>query len=392
MRVLGEGVDVVVVGGGIVGAACAEALTRRGVRVLLAERGPLAGQTTARGDGRLLISDKPPGPGLTLAMASLRRWPLLLAALREELGPARAACEYERKGGLAVAVRAEEAAALRELAAAQRSAGADARELTPDEAIGREPHLTPAVRAAVHYPEDARLQPVLAATALLAAVRARGGEIRTGVHVLSVLTGADGWVVGVQTPDGPLPCGAVVNAGGPRAGTLAEAAGASLPVLPRYGTVLVTAPLPPGTVRHTVHGTVAGGPPVVVGAAPGGQVLISSGRRRAGADEALRADDLRALARCTAALFPVLAGVPVLRAYGGFHPGTPDGLPVIGEDPRHPGLWHAAGHAGAGVALAAATGELLGQLFTGEPPLVDPEPFRVARPGLGLAEEENRCP
>ncbi|MFH8789526.1 NAD(P)/FAD-dependent oxidoreductase [Streptomyces roseoverticillatus] len=381
--------DVVVVGSGIVGAACAESLTRRGAQVLVLDRGPLAAGTTACGEGNLLVSGRAPGPGLALAQASLRRWPRLLAALREELGPGRAECEYEAKGGLVVATDDPSGIALRAFAAAQRAAGVDARELAQGEAAAYEPHLTPGVRAAVHYPEDAQLQPVLAATSLLAAVRARGGRIRTDVEVTGVETGRDGQrIVGVRTSEGRVPCGAVVNACGPWAGQFAAAAGAPLPVLPRQGTVLVTAPLPHGTVRHKVYDAgyvravgnadAALQVAAVVEATQAGTVLIGSSRR-AGFDATLRADVLRALARGAARLFPVLGGVPVMRAYGGFRPYTPDHLPVVGEDPRRPGLWHATGHEGAGIGLAAATGELLAELWAGEPPHVDPEPFRAGR-------------
>ncbi|MYT41071.1 FAD-dependent oxidoreductase, partial [Streptomyces sp. SID5471] len=92
--------DVIVVGSGIVGAACAEALTRRGLRVTVLDHAPLASGTTARGEGNLLVSDKPPGPELDLALDSSERWPRLLAELDAEGhrpgGPALAErCEYE---------------------------------------------------------------------------------------------------------------------------------------------------------------------------------------------------------------------------------------------------------------------------------------------------------
>ncbi|MGK5630520.1 NAD(P)/FAD-dependent oxidoreductase [Streptomyces sp. URMC 123] len=389
--------DAVVVGAGVVGAACAEALTRRGLRVTVLDRAPVASGTTARGEGNLLVSDKRPGPELALAQASLRRWPRLLAELAAELGPRLADCEYEPKGGLVVATTDAEAAALRTLAAAQRAAGVDARPVAAPAVL--EPHLTPEARGAVHYPEDAQLQPVLVATALLAAVTARGGAIRTGVEALGVRHGRRGRVTAVTTSAGPLPCGSVVNACGPWAGSFAAAAGAPLPVSPRRGLILVTAPLPPGTVRHKVYdagyvGAVGSGAAglrtsTVVEATRAGTVLIGSSRERVGFDATVRVEVLRVLARRATALFPVLREVPALRAYGGFRPYTPDHLPVIGEDPRRPGLWHATGHEGAGIGLAAATGELLAELRTGQTPHLDPAPFRADRPALFT--EEARC-
>ncbi|WP_189061820.1 NAD(P)/FAD-dependent oxidoreductase [Longimycelium tulufanense] len=380
--------DVVVVGGGVVGAACAEALTRHGVRVRVCDRGAPAAATTGSGEGNLLVSDKEPGPELNLARASCRRWPRLLAELVDEIGPSLADAEWEPKGGLVVATDETAAAPLLALAERQRVAGVEA--VVTTDVRGLEPHLAPSVAAAVHYPEDAQLQPVLATSALLAAVRRRGSEVCAGVEVLGVHRGSR--VTSVRTKNGDLPCGAVVNACGPWSGRFAEIAGSSLPVEPRRGLVLVTAPLPPQTVRHKVYdadyvGTVASGSAdlvtsAVVESTRSGTVLVGSSRQRVGFHESIEVRVLRALARKALALFPVLRGVPAMRAYGGFRPYTPDHLPVIGADPAVPGLWHATGHEGAGIGLAPATGQLVAELMTGAEPHVDPAPFRVDRPAL----------
>jgi glycine/D-amino acid oxidase-like deaminating enzyme len=376
--------DVVVVGAGVIGAACAEALSAAGLRVTVLDRGPLGAGTSAAGEGNVLVSDKGPGPELDLALASLRRWPDLLADLGADV-------EWDAKGGLVVATGEAAASALADFAATQRAAGVDARPVTPAEAFDLEPHLTRAVVAAVHYPQDAQLQPVLVTKALLAAVRRRGGTLRPGVRATGTrLVG--GAVAAVRTDDGEVPCGAVVVACGPWSGEVSAAFGAPVTVLPRRGVVLVTGALPPDTVRHKVYdadyvGAVASGDAdlqvsTVVESTAGGTVLIGSSRERVGFDASLRVEVPRALARRAVALFPVLADVPVLRAYGGFRPYAPDHLPVIGADPRCPGLWHATGHEGAGIGLAAATGRLLAELVTGAEPHVDPRPFRVDRPGV----------
>ncbi|GGJ78409.1 FAD-dependent oxidoreductase [Pilimelia anulata] len=373
-----EHADVVVVGAGIIGAACAEALTAAGRRVTVLDRGPLASATSAAGEGNLLVSDKRPGPELDLALASLRLWPAVLDRLGRDV-------EWEAKGGLVVGTG--DPAPLRALAAAQRAAGVDARPLPPDAARQREPRLTPLVTGAVHYPQDAQLHPVLATMALLAAVRRRGGVLRPGVAALGL------GPRGLRTSAGDIPCGAVVNAGGPWAGAVSRALGGPIDIRPRRGVVLVTAPRPP-LVRHKVYdadyvGAVAADAAdlrtsTVVEATPAGTILIGSSRERVGFDESPRVRVWRELARKAVALFPALADVPVLRAYGGFRPYAPDHLPVIGPDPRRPGLWHATGHEGAGIGLAAATGALVAQLLTGGTPLLDPAPFRVDRPGVLL--------
>lgn len=382
-------VDVVVVGAGIVGAACAEALSAAGVRVLVLDRGAPASGTTAAGEGNVLVSDKEPGPELDLAIASRAEWLAVLDRLPERV----ADVEWEPKGGLVVATG--EPGPLEDFAAAQRGAGVDARVIKPADAFELEPLLTRAVTVAVHYPDDAQLQPVLAATALLAAVRARGGSVRAGVNALSVLRSAGGRVAGVETDAGVVACGAVVNACGPWAGAFSSLAGAPIQILPRRGMILVTGPLPE-CVRHKVYdadyvGAVGSGDAdlqtsTVVESTRAGTVLIGSSRERIGFDDAVRVKVLRELARKAVGLFPFLGEVPVMRAYGGFRPYAPDHLPVIGADPRVEGLWHATGHEGAGIGLAASTGRLITELFVGLEPHVDPTPFRVDRPALLAAE------
>jgi glycine/D-amino acid oxidase-like deaminating enzyme len=154
----------------------------------------------------------------------------------------------------------------------------------------------------------------------------------------------------------------------------------------------VTGALPEGTIRHKVYDTGYTGAvgsadaglriSAVVESTAAGTVLIGSSRQRIGFDGTIRADVLRALAVPALRLFPALARVPVIRAYGGFRPYVPDHLPVIGDDPRRPGLWHATGHEGAGIGLAAGTARLLTELLTGAPTHLDPAPFRIDRPAL----------
>ncbi|ONI68314.1 FAD-dependent oxidoreductase [Kribbella sp. ALI-6-A] len=377
--------DVVVVGAGVIGAACAEALSAAGVDVVVIDRGTPAGGTTAAGEGNVLVSDKEPGPELTLAIASRQEFGRVLARLPGSV----ADVEWEAKGGLVVATT--DPGPLEKFAALQRDAGVDARVISPAEAFELEPLLTRAVTTAVHYPDDAQVQPVLLATALLAAVRERGGQVRAGVTALAVRRSAAGRVTGVETDAGVIECDAVVNACGPWAGAFGKAAGGPIEVLPRRGMILVTAPLPE-CVRHKVYdadyvGAVGSGDAdlqtsTVVESTRAGTVLIGSSRERIGFDDTVKVHVLRELARKAVGLFPFLADVPVMRTYGGFRPYAPDHLPVIGADPRVPGLWHATGHEGAGIGLSAATGRLLTELFIGVPPHLDPEPFRVDRPAV----------
>lgn len=382
--------EAVVIGAGIIGAACARTLAHQGWAVTVLERGAAAGATSSHCEGNLLVSDKTPGAELELALAAGRHWPGLAEELRTELGPDFPDLEYEPKGGLVVAATAAGADGLLALADAQRAAGATTQPVTAAEARRLEPELRPEVAAAVYYPQDAQLQPAVAVEALLASARLAGARVRTGVEVLGAATNA-GRLTGVRTSTGTVGGDAVVNCAGPWAGEVAGRLGVHLPVQPRHGTVLVTSRMPHRIFHKVYDGDYVGATQssdaglqtsAVVESTAGGTVLIGSSRQRIGFEDRLQARVLGELARKAIALFPFLAGMSLLRSYGGFRPYLPDHLPVIGADPRLPGLWHVTGHEGAGIGLSAVSAGLLAALLGGAEPELDPSPFALARPSL----------
>jgi len=126
---------------------------------------------------------------------------------------------------------------------------------------------------------------------------------------------------------------------------------------------------------------------VVVEGTRAGTVLIGASRERVGFDRQVSLPVLRRLAARAIGVFPFLAETALLRSYLGFRPYCPDHLPVIGADPRVPGLVHACGHEGAGIGLAAATGRLIAQSLTGAVTDLDLTPFRPDRFTPELARE-----
>jgi glycine/D-amino acid oxidase-like deaminating enzyme len=376
--------DVVVIGAGIVGAACARALARRGLSVIVVDRGQAMSATSASCEGNLLVSDKGPGAELELALVATERWAQTVDELTDELGASLPVLEFERKGGLVVAVTDEGSAPLLAFADTQRAAGVDAQVLTPERALELEPFLTPATTAVIHYPQDAQIQPVAAGEALLASARRAGAEVRTGVEVTgSIITG--GRLVGVRTTAGDIPAGAVIVAAGPWSGVVSELVGAAVPVKPRRGMVLVTTRMPHSIFHKVYDGDYFGATQSkdaalqtssVVESTAAGTVLIGSSREQVGFDGQLRVEVLRELAAKAVTLFPFLTNAPVMRTYGGFRPYLDDHLPLIGADERLPGLWHASGHEGAGIGLSVATADLITAQMLGGTPLVDPAPFR----------------
>jgi D-hydroxyproline dehydrogenase subunit beta len=372
--------DLAVVGAGAIGAACAYFAARAGHRVTVVERGQIASGTSSACEGNLLVSDKEPGPELDLALYSRQVWLTDLAEHND-------LWEFEAKGGLVVAATESGHAGLRELAGKQRPLGVTVDDADQAGLRELEPHLNPTVTAGAYYPQDAQVQPMLLVAHLLRLARTLGACVLTETEVGGFVRRGD-HVVGLRTSAGQLAAGAVLNAAGTWAAELAGLAQVSLPVVPRRGFVLVTEPLPP-TVRHKVYaveyvadvGSSDAGlqsSPVVEGT-PAGTVLIGATRERVGYDRTFSVDAAARLARGALALFPMLAGVQVMRSYLGFRPYCPDHLPIIGPDPRVPGLWHACGHEGAGIGLSAGTGALFAQALSGTATALDLDPFAPDR-------------
>jgi glycine/D-amino acid oxidase-like deaminating enzyme len=375
------GFDVVVVGAGIVGAATASELARRGVRVCLLDRGEVSSGTTGLGEGNVLASDKDVGPELELTLHGLR----LYDELEQRLGDL---ARVRRKGALIVhpdeLTWAGEAARVERL----RAAGVEAELLGPEDVVAREPRLTGGLLGASFFAGDLQCAPREIARALAAEP---GVEVRTGCRVDAVAV-RDGRVAGVDAAAGRVSAGAVVLAAGVWTAPLAATAGLALPLEPRKGQ-LVRLRVPEPSPRFIEHKVVDGSYLRSVASAEAGlqvttvlettwdgHVLVGSSRERRGfdttVDEAVSDEMLARAAR----LMPSLSELWRDSAWAGLRPWLPDGLPAIGASAAADGLWIATGHEGAGVALGPVTGRVVAQALCGEEPLMplaafDPDRF-----------------
>jgi len=370
--------DAIVIGAGIVGASCALSLTNAGLKVLVIDRGAVSSGTTGAGEGNILVSDKDPGPELTLALRSRDLWFEMQADVGDFF-------ELEAKGGVVVA-RGDNSELLK-LAEHQRAHGVDARVVNGAELRDLEPFLDPSFSSGVFYPQDAQCQPMLAAAHVIRTVVARGGAFVSNAKVTKVLV-QDRKIRGVETTQGEFLAPIVVNATGTWAGEIAKMAGSQLPIAPRRGFILVTEP----TKKYVFHkvydsdyvANVASSDAdlqtsTVVEGTRSGTILIGASRERVGFDGTMNVEILRRLAAQATSLFPVLRDVQLLRAYRGFRPYAPDHLPVVGEDSLVKGLWHSAGHEGAGIGLAPGSAALITDAILGRPSFMDGTAFSPAR-------------
>ena len=361
--------DVVVIGAGVVGAACAYHLAAKGVHVRLLERGHVASGSSGACEGNVLAWDKELERELPLALRSAALWATLAQELDDDF-------EYDRKGSVVVAETPEELVAAAERSRTLAGLGVAGEVLDADALRREEPHAAPDLPGGVLYPDDAQVEPRLATAALVRAALRLGAELSTGVTVERIVRGGDGRVTAVETDGGRIDAGMVVVAAGVWSPALLDTAGLALPVRPRKGHVVVLERSPvsfrrklseAGYVAAVEADDAALQVAMVVESTPAGTTLLGSSRQHVGFDHEVELSVAGAIARRAARFFPVLRDVRALRVYTGLRPLTPDHLPIIGPFAQAPNLCVATGHEGAGIGLAPATGELVAAWHTGAP-------------------------
>ena len=361
--------DAIIVGAGIVGAACAAALAGDGLRVLVLDASAPALGTTAAGMGHLVVMDDS-AEQLALTEYSTALW----AAQSEAL---RVASELEWCGTVWVA---EDETQLEAVHAKQRryaEQGMTAYVLGERELAEAEPNLRRGLPGALLVPGDGVIYPPSAALALLLLAQERGAIVRDHTPVEAIV--ANGVRVGGSTMTADI----VVNAAGAEAARLTP----GLPVIPRKGHLVITE-RHPGFCRHQIvelgylaSAHVMTDESVAFNVQPRvtGQVLIGSSRELVGWDPQINRRVLAKMIDRACVFMPGLASLSAVRTWTGFRPATPDKLPLIGRWPETPGVWIAAGHEGLGITTSLGTAALLADLIAGRTPTIDPLPYAPDR-------------
>ncbi len=362
--------DAIVIGAGIVGAACARALSRDGLCVLVLDARFAAGGTTAAGMGHLVVMDDSPEQ-LALTAYSARLW----AGLAGELPPA---AEHRSCGTIWIAEDEAQLAAVQDKQAVYAAIGVDT-ELLDARALARaEPFLRTGLAGGLLVPADGVVYPPRATLHLLDTARERGAIVQEQSRVIAVTDH------GVRLESGArLHAEIVVNAAGAEAAALVP----ELPIVPRKGHLVITDRHPELCAHQLVElGYLASAhvmttESVAFNVQPRatGQLLIGSSRELVGWDASINRSIVRRMVERACAFMPALADVSATRSWTGFRPATPDKLPLIGRWEPVPGLWVAAGHEGLGITTALGTGQLLADLVAGRIPAIDAAPYAPRR-------------
>ncbi|HUF60157.1 MAG TPA: FAD-binding oxidoreductase [Actinomycetota bacterium] len=393
-----EGSEVLVVGAGIVGAATAYELARRGVNVTLLEGRRPAWGASGRNPGFVWLHTRATGVQMELGLAG--------RGLYDELVQELDGFEFRESGGMTYFFE-EEAELFPAFVEERRTGGLPMELLDRDDARRACPILPPNVAGATFNPLDAHINTELLVRSLCAAAERLGADIvaeRTVTHLL-----ADGdRCVGAATADGELPADHVVVAAGVWSGPLVEPFGARVPIEPMRLQLVETEPLDlrfdpilygptalkqyafvkelpgyrPDLLAHPVE-QLASGIEVLELAAQrrDGRVLLGCPMDFPGLDDRATVAGLGLTLTVLVDHLPALRDVGVSRTWAGLLPQTPDALPILGPLPGVEGLWLATGHVFGNLA-GPISGRLVAQMLVGEEPVLDPAPFRTDREAL----------
>ncbi|GHG85688.1 NAD(P)/FAD-dependent oxidoreductase [Pseudodonghicola xiamenensis] len=412
-------VDVVVVGGGIIGASTALELADQGLKVALCEKGGIGHEQSSRNWGWVRITRRDPRE-IPLMAEALRIWPTLAERTGRDLGYARA--------GIAFACASD-----KEFAEHERwldhlkDYQIDSRMLSAQEFAAMSPGSRFPMKGALYTAADGRAEPQKAAPAIAEAARERGVHVLTECAVRGIETKA-GKVCGVVTERGEIACEQVVLAGGAWSSLFARNTGLRLPQLKVKNSVIRTKPLDGGpehaiwsdgfAIRKRQDGgyTIADGFRNIAEIVPDSfrymrdflpalgaewkSLMLRVGGRfldearlpnKWSLDEASPFEYNRvldpkpafslqdkALANLRKA-FPVFEKAEIAQRWAGAIDVTPDAIPVISAIDAIPGFYIATGFSGHGFGIGPAAGRLAADLVTGRVPLVDPSPFRFSR-------------
>jgi glycine/D-amino acid oxidase-like deaminating enzyme len=358
--------DVAIAGGGIVGAACAEACSAAELSVVVVEPGPIGGGATAAGMGHVVVMDDSPAQ-LALTDYSRALWIERLPELPSDI-------EYLPCGTIWVAADEEELAECRRKLEIAQAHGVQAEVIDSRQLAEAEPHLRPGLAGGFLVPDDSTIYPPCAARWLLdrsgitlireAAVEITGGAIllRSGER---------------------LSAGVTINATGSWAPELTP----GIEVRKRKGHLAITDRYP-GFVRHVLvelgylksaHSLTSDS--VAFNAQPrrSGQVLLGSSRQFGAEGREIEAPMLSRMLRRCEEYMPELASLTAIRTWTGFRAATPDKLPLIGPTPADPRLYLATGHEGLGITTSLATGRLVADQITGRKSAIPIAPYLPGR-------------
>lgn len=362
--------DVVIVGAGIVGAACACECVQRDMRVAVVDRDIIGGGATGAAMGHIVVMDDSDAQ-FALTRYSQTLWDELRPELPVDV-------EYEQCGTIWVAADDTEMnEVLRKRTYYARNA-VPVEVLSSSELERLEPNLRKGMAGGLLVPGDGVLYPPCAARFLMDRALLKGAVFYSGATISRIGHGK------VQLSDSTsLSATTIVNA----AGAWSPALTSGIDVKKRKGHLVITDRYP-GFIRHqlvelgylkSAHTLSADSVAFNVQPRKNGQMLIGSSRQFGAEHKEVDQEIMRRMLQRAQEYLPALAQTSAIRAWTGFRAATPDKLPLIGPWPADPSIYLATGHEGLGIATSLATARLLADQLTGKSSAIPVEPYLPSR-------------
>ena len=362
--------DVVIVGAGIVGAACADAFAERGLRVVVVDRDVVGSGATAAGMGHIVVMDDSDAQ-FALTNYSQRLWQQLMPELPDNV-------EYQQPGTIWVAADEEEMAEVFRKRDYYRKRGAAVDVLDRQQLQEAEPNLREGLAGGLLVPGDGVLYPPCAARFLMTRAQQRGAKLKLGASVTQIAEQK------VRLSDHQeISAEIVVNAAGANAGDLTPA----IAIKKRKGHLVITDRYP-GFLRHqlvelgylkSAHSVSSDSVAFNVQPRSTGQILIGSSRQYGVEHKEVDQPILASMIRRAEEYMPALGMMSAVRVWTGFRAATPDKLPLIGPCPGYRSLWLATGHEGLGITTSLGTARILVDQVTRSRTEIAVEPYLPSR-------------
>ena len=372
---MSEKFDVIIVGAGIIGASCAYECAASGMKVLVLDKGPVGGGTTAACMGHIVVLDDSEAQ-LALSSYSQRLWNDLAPQLPEQ-------AEFVKSGTIWAAVDDEEMAEVHRKYKVYTENGLDAAILDKDGLVKEEPHLADTLVGGLLVKSDSVVYPPAAAYYLLKESQKNGTDVKLATEVKAILP--EGAVV---LSDGmKINADVIVNACGWAAPELSENA----PIKKRKGHLAVTERLE-GFINHQIielgylksaHSSTGDSVAFNIHPRKTNQMLVGSSRQNDSDSKDVEHRILSKMIKRAFEYMPALRDVQVTRTWTGFRPATPDKLPLIGPDGDSSRVYLAAGHEGLGITCSLGTGRLVCDMITGRKSEINQKPYCPSRYAKG---------
>jgi len=365
-----EKYDVVIVGAGIVGAACALECARQKMRVAVVDHDVIGGGATAAGMGHIVVMDDSEAQ-FALTRYSQQLWQQLRPELPDDV-------EYTQCGTIWVAADDEEMAEVHRKASYYQRRGVPVQILSAEDLARLEPNLRKGMAGGLLVTEDGVLYPPCAARFLTEQAQALGAMVQLGAPVAEIGNGR------VRRADGSeLSAGVIVNAAGAWAPELTR----GISVKKRKGHLVITDRYP-GFVQHqlvelgyltSAHSVSSDSVAFNVQPRRTGQVLIGSSRQYGAEHKEVDHEILGRMLQRAQEYMPRLSQTSAIRVWTGFRAATPDKLPLIGPWGEDSTVFLATGHEGLGITTSLATGRLLADQLSGRASQIAREPYLPSR-------------